>query len=148
MILVDSNILLYAFDSSSPHHETARNWLEATLAAREQVGLTWATILAFLRISTSPRLLDHPLSTDEATAIVSNWLQMPAITVLAPGEGHWEILHNLLLEGQVRGPLVTDAHLAALAIEHGATLCTTDRDFTRFPGLRVLNPLKSHLPKG
>ncbi len=141
MILIDANLLLYAFDLSSPHHQAARRWLTATLSSPEPVALAWATILAFLRLGTEPRLLRRPLTTAEASAIVSEWLERPNVTVLAPGERHWALLNRLLAEGQVKGALVTDAHLAALAIEHGATVATVDRDFARFPGLRFFNPL-------
>ena len=142
MILIDANILLYAYDPSSPHHQAARGWFETSVAKPENIALTWMTILAFIRISTSARPLEHPLSADEAASIVTNWLGRPMFTLLNPGERHWEILQSLMTRGQVHGPLVMDAHLAALAIEHGATLATTDRDFTRFPGLRLLNPLE------
>ena len=141
MIVIDANLLLYAYDPSSPRHPAARDWLESTLSKPEHVGLTWMTLLAFVRIGTSPRPLEHPLSITEATAIVSGWLQRPLVTVLNPSERHWEILRDLMTKGQAHGPLIMDAHLAALAIEHGATLATSDRDFTRFPGLRILNPL-------
>ncbi|MGA2072049.1 MAG: type II toxin-antitoxin system VapC family toxin [Terriglobia bacterium] len=142
MTLIDANILLYAYDPSSPHHRTARRWLETTILKPEGTALAWMTLLAFVRISTSPRPLEHPLSTAEAAAIVSGWLERPMFTILNPGERHWDILRSLMTKGQVHGPLIMDAHLAALAIEHGATLATTDRDFTRFPGLRILNPLE------
>jgi len=141
MILIDANLLLYAYDSGSVHHEAARGWLETVLSNSEPVGLAWVALLAFLRIGTDRRLRKDAPSIEEATAIVSGWLEQPMVTLLDPGERHWEILRRLLQEGQASGPLVTDAHLAALAIEHGATLATTDRDFSRFPGLRVLNPL-------
>ena len=143
MILVDANLLIYAYDSASAHHELARGWLETTFSGSEQIGLTWMAVLAFLRITTSPRPLDHPFSIAEAVEIVTGWLERPTVALVHPGERHWEILRNLLEEGQARGPLVMDAHLAALAIEHGATLATTDKDFTRFPGLRMVNPLMS-----
>ena len=143
MILLDANLLLYAYDPSSPHHHAARNWLEKTLSAREQVGLPWMTLLAFVRISTSPRPLEHPLSLTEAADIVAAWLERPMVTLLNPSERHWEILRALMTEGQVHGALIMDAHLAALAIEHGAILATTDRDFARFPGLKFFNPLDS-----
>jgi toxin-antitoxin system PIN domain toxin len=141
VILIDANILLYAHDRSSPHHEAARVWLETTLSKPEPVGLSWLTILAFLRISTNPRVLQHPFSVAEAVAIVAGWLQRPTVTILHPSDRHWEILQDLMIKGQAHGPLATDAHLAALAIEQGATLATADRDFTRFPGLRILNPV-------
>ena len=142
MILVDANLLLYAYNTSSEHYDRARRWLEELLSKPQQpVGLPWATILAFLRISTNSRAFPHPYSISEAASFVSDWLATPAVTLLAPGERHWSVLSGLLPAAQIRGPLVTDAHLAALAIEHGAVLYTTDRDFARFPGLRTVNPL-------
>ena len=141
MILIDANLLLYAYDLTSEQHERAKTWLEATLNEGQPVRLAWATILAFLRIGTNPRALAVPLSIREATRIVAEWLALPNVASLEPGERHFEILVRLLESAQARGPLVMDAHLAALAIEHGATLCTTDRDFTRFGQLRVSNPL-------
>ncbi len=147
MILIDANIPLYAYDSASLDHEAAHEWLQRTLSGQEQVGLSWVTLLAFLRISTNPRARKDPFPIAEAKAIVTQWLNRPVVTLVHPGERHWEILQDLLVEGQASGRLVADAHLAALAIEHGATLCTTDRDFSRFPGLRVLNPFKNHSRK-
>lgn len=146
MILIDANLLLYAYDASSPHHAAARRWLEAVLAKPEPVGWSWATLLAFLRIATHPRALERPLSIQEAVSIVGEWLAQPNATLLQPGASHWDILSALLPAAQARGPLVTDAHLAALAIEHGAVLATTDRDFTRFAGLAWRNPLESGVP--
>jgi uncharacterized protein len=141
LILIDANLLLYAFDLSSPHHRSARQWLTAALSSPGSVALSWATILAFLRLSTDVRLLRNPLTTTEATSLVSEWLERPNVIVVAAGERHWAILRGLLAEAQVRGALVTDAHIAALALEHGATLATVDRDFARFLGLRFFNPL-------
>jgi hypothetical protein len=143
MILIDANLLLYGYDSSSPQHHAARNWLENTLSEPENIGLPWMTLLAFVWISTSPRPLEHPLSLPEAAAIVADWLERPMATLLNPGDRHWEILRALMTKGQVHGALIMDAHLAALAIEHGAILATTDRDFARFPGLKFFNPLDS-----
>jgi len=144
MTLVDANVLLHAYNASSSHHSAARQWLERAFAGPEPVCLAWATILAFLRIGTNPRAFPEPYSLEEATALVSEWLSVPSLRVLDPGERHWEILRSLLPAAQARGPLVMDAHLAALAIEHGAILCSTDRDFTRFPGLRWRNPIEAH----
>ncbi len=143
MILIDANLLLYAYDASSGSHRRAHAWLEGVLSGPEPFGLAWATILGFLRISTHPRVFASPLSIAEAVSIVSEWLAHPGVRVLDPGERHWAILSELLPASQARGPLVMDAHLAALAIEHGAVLCTTDQDFTRFRGLRRLNPLEA-----
>ena len=141
MILVDANLLLYAYDASSRFHARARGWLEEVLSGPDPVGLAWTTVLAFLRISTNSRALAHPLSLKEAISIVSSWLGQPCVMLLEPGEKHWEILSSLLESAQVRGPLVMDAHLAALALEHGAVLASSDRDFSRFDRLRTLNPL-------
>ncbi len=144
MILVDANLLLYAYNPSFHRHQQARAWLERVLSRPDPVCLAWATILAFLRIATNPRAFEYPLSMEEAVPIVSAWLKQPMVTILEPGERHWAVLTELLSQTQVRGPAVMDAHLAALAIEHGAVLCTSDRDFARFPNLRMLNPLEAN----
>ncbi len=140
MILVDANVLLYAYQPRSEHHDRCRNWVEKALSAEEPVCMAWVTILAFIRIGTNPRIFEAPLSPGEAIAIVSSWLQRPAVSILDAGEQCWEILRALLVEAQISGPLVMDAFLAALALENGATLVTTDRDFSRFPKLRLSNP--------
>jgi uncharacterized protein len=140
VILVDANVLLYAYDPRSEHHERCRSWVVKAFSGDEPVCLAWVTILAFIRISTNPRIFEAPLSAQEAIAIVSSWLARPAVSVLEAGEQCWEILRALLVEAQVTGPLVMDAFLAALALENGATLATTDRDFSRFPKLRLSNP--------
>lgn len=141
MILVDANLLLYAYHPKSEQHEASRAWLEATLSGSQLVRFAWLTIWAFLRVSTNPRAFDRPLSILEAETAVSSWLDQPVAGILDAGERHWDILRDLLRTGQATGPLVMDAVLAALAIEHGATLHTTDRDFSRFPGLKWTNPL-------
>ncbi|HEV8232490.1 MAG TPA: type II toxin-antitoxin system VapC family toxin [Thermoanaerobaculia bacterium] len=142
MILVDANLLFYAYNRSSDHHEAAREWLETTISRGERIGFSWTVLLAFLRLATTPRVFPEPLSTTETSAIVSDWLARPNVAVVHPTERHWEILSSLLAVTRTRGKDVTDAHLAALAVEHGATFCTTDRDFARFPGLRTLDPLE------
>jgi uncharacterized protein len=143
VILVDSNLLLYAFDAGARYHDRARSWLQNVLDSSEQVGFAWVTLLAFVRIGTNPSALSRALSLDEATTILSSILERRNTILLHPGERHWTLLRQLLVHAQARGDLVTDAHLAALAIEHGATVCTVDRDFARFPGLRWQNPLES-----
>ena len=143
MILIDANLLLYAYDPRAAEHDASRRWLEATLSGVELVRFAWLTLWAFLRISTNPRVFEHPLSMAEAEAIVSSWLVQPVAGTLEPAERHWEILKGLLHAGQSTGPLVMDAVLAAIAIEHGATLHTTDRDFARFAGLKWRNPLQT-----
>lgn len=142
MILVDSNLLLYAHDEESGLHAAARRWLESTLSSPEPVGFAWVSLLAFLRISTDARILRSPLRMDDAISTVDTWLRQPQVVFLQPEERHWEIFRDLLAVGQIRSRLVMDAHLAALAIEHGAVLYTHDRDFARFPSLRTADPLE------
>lgn len=142
MTLLDANILLHAYNASAERHEAARHWLEGILSAPGPVRVAWVTVLAFLRISTNPRAYPHPLSPIEACEIVTEWYARPGFATLEPRERHLRILSNLMTTAQCRGPLVMDAHLAALAIEHGAKLATTDRDFARFPGLRWVDPIR------
>ncbi len=141
MILVDANILLYAYDSSCPRHGPARAWLEETLSSQVDVRFALASVVAFLRIGTSPTVFQARLGADEAIEIVRGLMARPTVGIAQPTDRHWSILARVARTGQARGPLLMDAHLAALAIEHGATLCTTDRDFARFPRLRFKNPL-------
>lgn len=141
MTLVDANVLLYAYHPRAAQHARCRAWVEAEFSGAAAVRIAWATITAFLRIGTSPRVFERPLTMAEAEAAVSAWLALPSVSTIDPGERYWDILRDLLHAAQVTGPLVSDAALAALAIEHGATLCTTDRDFARFPRLRTVNPL-------
>lgn len=140
MKLLDANVLLYAYDSSSPHHAACRPWLDAAFNAEESVALPWQTLLAFVRIATNPRAVRQPLSGAEACTIVTSWLERPNVVVIEAGERFWEIFKIQMSDAQVSGPLVTDAALAALALEHGATLCSIDRDFRRFEGLKLLDP--------
>ncbi len=142
MILVDANLLLYAYHPAAQQHEASRAWLEAALSGSRLVRFAWLTLWAFVRISTNPRVFGRPLSTSEAEAAVSSWLAQPVAGILEPDERHWDLLRRLMREGQTAGPRVMDAALAALAIEHGATLHTTDRGFSRFPGLEWTNPLE------
>jgi uncharacterized protein len=144
MILIDANLLLYAYHPRAQQHEKSRIWLEAVLSGPDLVRFAWLTLWAFLRIATNARVFDRPLSTSEAEAAISSWLAEPIAGILEPGEGHWSILRDLVHDGQAAGPLVMDAVLAAIAVEHGATLCTTDRDFSRFSGLRWTNPLAAN----
>jgi uncharacterized protein len=141
VILIDANLLLYAYHPRAEQHEKSRAWLEAALSGPGLVGFAWLTLWAFLRIATSPRVFERPLSASEAGEAVTSWLAQPAVHILEPGEAHWDILRRLARESQTTGPLVMDAVLAAIALEHGATLYTTDRDFSRFSGLNWINPL-------
>jgi toxin-antitoxin system PIN domain toxin len=140
VILVDANILLYAYQPRSASHERCRAWVEDAFSGEEPVCLAWVTVLAFIRISTNPRVFERPLLPAEAAAAVASWLGRPSVSVLEAGERCWEIFRQLLVEAQASGPLVMDAFLAALALENGATLVTTDRDFARFPNLKLRNP--------
>jgi uncharacterized protein len=139
--LVDLNLLLYAVNEAGPYHEQAKTWLEETLAAEEPVAMPWVVLLGFLRLATSPRVFPKPLTTDQAVEIVDGWLERPNVSALSPGAEHWRILKELIGEAGTAGNLATDSHLAALAIELGATLCSTDPDFARFRRVRWVNPL-------
>ena len=141
MILIDANLLLFAYNPEDARHEASRLWLEAVLAGTPLVRFSWLTLWAFLRITTNPRVFKQPLSIAEAERHISSWLAQPSAGILEPGERHWDILQQLMRDGQASGPLVMDAALAAIAIEHGATLCTTDRDFARFGGLVWTDPI-------
>jgi uncharacterized protein len=141
VIVLDVNVLLYAYDSSSAKHTKAREWLERTLSEEASIGIPWQTVSAFLRIVTNHSLPGQRYSIEEAIHIVDEWVAHPHVRLLAPGEDHWSSFRHALLSGQARGAIVTDAQLAALAVEHGGTLCSTDRDFARFPALRWKNPL-------
>lgn len=141
MTVVDANILLYAYDTLSPHHKSARQWLQEALSEDAPLGLPWMSIAAFLRIATNPKLPGVRFTPEEACQVVDQWLDQPNVRLLGLGENHWHHFRQMLIDGQARGPLVTDAQLAALTIEHGGVLNTTDRDFARFPGLRWKNPL-------
>jgi toxin-antitoxin system PIN domain toxin len=141
VIVPDANLLLYAYDVSASAHERARSWWEEALSSSETVGLSWQTLTAFLRIGTNPRAYLRPLAVHEAVGIVQAWLAQPNAQIVTPSARHWDILQRLIVESQAIAGLVMDAHLAALAIEHGATLCTHDADFSRFQGLRTHDPL-------
>jgi toxin-antitoxin system PIN domain toxin len=139
--LLDLNLLMYAVNRDSPSHAAARSWLEQALSGDEAVAIPWAVILGFLRLTTSPRVMPRPLTPEQAIEVVDGWLALPAVAAIAPGEEHWRILRSLLGASGTAGNLTTDAHLAALAMEHGCELCSTDSDFGRFSGLRWHNPL-------
>jgi toxin-antitoxin system PIN domain toxin len=139
--LADVNLLLYAYDSRSPRHSPARHWLEQALSGAETVGLAWNVLLGFIRLSTRPAVVEHPFSVEEAIGLVESWLAQPCTTMVHPTERHAVLLRELLAPLGTAGNLTSDAHLAALAIEHGATLCSCDVDFSRFAGLRWVDPL-------
>jgi len=141
VIVLDANLLIYAYDTNSPHHAKARVWIEEIFSSRAPVGLPWQTIAAFLRIVTNSRLPGNRFTPEEAVRLVDLWLEQPNVRPLSPGDDYWQLLGRTIVEGQASGPLITDAQLAALTIEFGGVLHTTDRDFARFPGLRWTNPL-------
>ncbi|MGH8801509.1 MAG: type II toxin-antitoxin system VapC family toxin [Casimicrobiaceae bacterium] len=143
MILIDANLLIYAYHADAPEHVASKRWLEDALSGSEFVRFAWLTLWAFLRIATHARVFEHPLSLVDAQGAISLWLAQPNSDIAEPGERHWAILRDLTSRGQATGPLTMDAALAAIAMEHGATLCTTDRDFARFPGLKWRNPLEA-----
>ncbi len=143
MITPDANIILYAYNEDAPPHIEAKKWFEEQLSSPTSFGLSWQVITAFLRISTNPKAFPQPFSFNEAIEIVDEWLALPNIELLTPSINHWTIFQSLIVEGQTKAALMMDAHLAALTIEHGATLATTDRDFQKFSGLQTINPLTS-----
>jgi hypothetical protein len=142
VIVLDANILLYAYDNASSKPAKARAWVEDVFSQAEPIALPWQTVGAFLRIMTNTRLPGERFSLEEAVQVVDRWLEQPNVRLLAPAEDHWLLLRRMIIEGQAPGALVSDAQLAALTMEYGGTLHTTDRDFARFPGLRWENPLE------
>lgn len=141
MILVDANLLLYAEDSLSEHHEPAREWWDAQLSGANPVCLCWPVLQAFIRIGTNPRLHQRPLTLGEACERVQSWFEQPCVRLIHPTDQHWALFKKMLKAGNAVGNLVSDAHLAALALEHNCVLYSTDSDFARFPGLRWANPI-------
>jgi uncharacterized protein len=141
MITPDANIILYAYNEDAPKHSDAKKWFEEQLSLPVSFGLSWQVITAFLRISTNPKAFPLPFDLQEAAQIVDEWIEHPNIEILTPSEKHWTIFQDLIVEGQTKAALMMDAHLAALAIEHNATLATTDNDFRKFSNLKTINPL-------
>ncbi|MCX6598932.1 MAG: PIN domain-containing protein [Acidobacteria bacterium] len=140
MIFPDANLLIYAYDQRSPFHPAAKLWLEHLFRQESRIAFSWATIQAFLRIMTNPRL--HGAGQRQVVIrAIDDWLSHPAASIIEPGRHHWSVLASLIDVAGAFGPMITDAHLAALAIEYDATFCTHDRDFQRFPGLKLQYPL-------
>ena len=142
MMLPDVNLLIHAYNADSPLHSKARAWWETTLSRPDPVGLSWVTMMGFVRITTHPRVLANPLPVAGACERVESWLAQPQVMVLHPGERHAGLFFGFLRGLGSAGNLTTDAHLAALALEHQAVLQSTDADFARFTGLRWRNPLQ------
>ena len=141
MTLLDANLLLYAYNADAPQHTAAARWLQELLESGERILLPWVVIWAFIRIATNARVWPNPLPAEQAFRIVEEWMAQPGVVVLEAGPRHREILTQLVIAHGVTGPLVKDAILAALAIENGALLASTDQGFRRFPQLRWTNPL-------
>ncbi len=141
MILVDANVLLYAEDSLSEHHATARVWWDGQLSGLEPVYLCWPVLQAFIRIGTNPRLHQRPLTLKEACERVQSWFDQPCVRLIHPTANHWPLFQRMLREAKAVGNLVSDAHLAALAVEHNCVLQSTDSDFARFRGLKWQAPI-------
>lgn len=140
MVVVDANVLLYAVNESSPHHVRAKRWMEEALNGTETVGFAWVVLLAFVRIATHPGLSPDPLRSSDAFDLVDRWLGAQVAVTVDPTARHAGWLRRLLDQAGTAGNLVSDAHLAALALDHGAKVCSFDRDFARFPGLRTVVP--------
>jgi hypothetical protein len=141
MILLDANLLIYAVNQDAPLHRKAKSWLESALSGPDTVGFSWNVLVAFLRLITRPGLFRHPLPLETAFDLIASWLDQPSATMVHPGPRHLRILRELLLPMGAGGNLTSDAHLAALAIEHGAALHSSNTDFARFQGLKWSNPL-------
>jgi uncharacterized protein len=141
VILVDANLLLYAANRAAPEHDAARAWLDERLNGTARVGLPWPSILAFVRIASNPSILRKAVTAAEAWRQVLDWLACDPAWIPLPGDEHAEVFGHFLDQPFMTSRLVPDAHLAALAIEHGLTLCSTDGDFSRFPRLKWENPL-------
>jgi toxin-antitoxin system PIN domain toxin len=138
--VVDVNVLLYAINARAENHEPARHWLDDALAGRETVGFAWIVMLAFLRLSTRRGVFERPLTAEIAAAVLEEWVQQPTAVVVQPGDRHLGLVTGLLRVSGAAGNLVNDAHLAALAVEHGAEIVSFDRDFGRFEGVRWRSP--------
>lgn len=143
MKLLDLNVLIYAIDESSPRHKEARDWLNTALSGSETIAFAWQVLIGFVRLSTRAAVFERPLTVDEACDLVNGWLEQPCVTVVHPTERHHVLLRGILAPLGTGGNLTSDAHLAALSIEHGAELCSTDVDFSRFAGVRWLDPLQA-----
>jgi len=141
VIVPDVNLLVYAYNEDAPLHEQARDWWEELANGTERIGFPWMVAAGFVRIVTQHRTAIRPVSPERAVDLIAEWLSLPQVAPLNPGSQHLSILRQLVVAAGVGGNLVTDAHIAALAIEHQAEVHSNDSDFARFPGLRWLNPL-------
>lgn len=142
MIVPDVNLLVYAYDETSPDHGKARRWWEQVLSGSEPVGLPWVVVLAFTRLLTHPQICANPVSVDEVRRAVTGWVDLPHVRIIQLSNRALDLFFDLLEEAGMGGNLTTDALIALHAREHSATVCSNDRDFDRFPGIRWINPLK------
>jgi toxin-antitoxin system PIN domain toxin len=141
VILLDANVFIYGYNADAPEHARMHQWLSELFSGAERIGVSWLALWAFIRVVTNPRLSPTPKPAADAFDVVRTLLAQPQVMLIEPGARHAEILERLVIDSRISGPRFTDAVLAALAIEHGATLASTDRDFSRFPDLRWINPL-------
>ena len=143
VIVPDLNMLLYAYNDGSPEYQAARRWWEGLMDGEEEVGLAWIVVAGFLRQVTHPSIVDKPMDVMSAMEVVDQWFELPHVTVLNPGSEHLKLFRRCLETVGTGGNLVTDSHIAAIAMEYGAVVHTNDRDFSRFPGLSWHNPLRA-----
>jgi toxin-antitoxin system PIN domain toxin len=141
--IIDLNVVLYAMNADAAQHDIVRGWWEKAVNGEDTIGLPWIVLLGFLRLATNPRVFPRPLAPDAATAKLDTWLALDNVRVVREKDNHWETLRSLLALTGTAGNLTTDAHLAALAVTHGAVLVSCDADFARFKGVRWENPLRS-----
>ncbi len=142
MVILDANILIYTHHSDTKQHKVVSAWFESQMTSAETLGLTWAALWAFMRVSTNSKLWERPPTPEEAFDRVAEWLQISSAVLIGPGQRHLSIMRSLALQSGAKGPMLSDVALAAIAIEHAAILASTDRDFRRFSGLRWVNPLE------
>jgi len=142
MIAPDANLLIYAYNPTAPEHRASRLWLETVLSGDEPVGIAHLCAYTLMRFVTNPKLVRHPVSFHQAIQLIDTWLEQRHVSILYPGARHWTLLSGLAEGSRLRGAQLTDAAIAAIAIEYGAVIHTNDRDFARFPGLRWHNPLQ------
>lgn len=141
MILPDINLLIYAYNSACEEHKVCSVWLEKLLNGNEPVCFSWHTIMGFIRILTTVKMVANPYSPKQAMDIAGEWLSTPVSMMLVPGDGHFAIFRQLVIDSGIAGARLADAHIAALAIEHNATVATSDKDFRGFDGVKLINPL-------
>jgi toxin-antitoxin system PIN domain toxin len=141
MIVPDVNLLVYAYNCDAPRHSAAKKWWEDQMSGFREIGIPWVVAMGFLRLMTNPKVMERPMSALEALAGIRSWMERPMVRIIVPGPRHIEILNQFAEQRLLSSALITDSHIAAIVIEHNAELHSNDRDFHRFPGLRLRNPL-------